>query len=260
MQETLLRGVRRGLARQKFVDCVETSLAVVRVGDFQKRLAEHFCPRIAEDLAKAVVHQPKLPGEVGLSDADRCLKKSGAEPFLAVLQRQFRLPPFGCEANMGGDGLRDLEFFRPKLVRLVVIQHELADHSAISQQRNEGNGSNPFLHQRRPQAGKRWVHEDVRNGDGPRVGSASPPGRVACHRRPVFVRQAGPGFEPDHVIGVEDQNAGVVGAHGARQALHRRPIDLGGLMSEVDRLAQGRTAPASVPACVAVRERRAFAP
>ena len=139
---------------------------------------------------------------------------------------------------MGGDGLRDLEFLRPKLVRLVVVQHELPDHPAISQQRNEGNGSNPFLRQHRQQNGKRGVLENVRDGDGLRIGSASPPGRMPCHGCPVFVRQTAPGFEPHHIVRVEDQHAGAVGAHGTRQALYRRPINLGGLLGEVDRLRQ----------------------
>ena len=103
------------------------------MGDFEKRLVEQFLPRIAEDLANAVVHQLKLPREVGLRDADGRLKKGGAEEFLAVSQRDLRMPPFGCKRNVGGDGLYDLELFRPELMRLVVVEHELPDHTAISE-------------------------------------------------------------------------------------------------------------------------------
>ena len=149
---------------------------MIRVGDFQECHPKQFCARISEDLANAIVHQPKLPGEGGLSDADRCLKKSSAEAFLAVLQCQFRVPPFGCEPNMDGDGLGDLEFFAAKLVRFAIIQHELAYHSAISQQRNEGKCPNTFLHKRRQYGGKRWVQEYVRNGNGPCVRRTPRPG------------------------------------------------------------------------------------
>src|SRR4051794_1667947 len=48
VKKTLLRGIRSDLPIEKFADCTEAGIAIIRMGDFQKRLAENLRPRIAE--------------------------------------------------------------------------------------------------------------------------------------------------------------------------------------------------------------------
>ena len=93
-----------------------------------------------------------------------------------------------------------------KRVRLVVIQHELADHAAEADERDERHRRDAFGLDGRQEAAQRRILRDVGDDDRLRVRAVGRPRGVAFDRLSVRLGQPAVGLEAHHAVGIEQQD------------------------------------------------------
>ena len=117
------------------------------------------------------------------------------------------------EGDVMGNGLGDLELISRNVVRLVVVEHELAEQFAFGDERNEGERAETFRPEQRVERRERVVGERIGNHDALGIRSVARPRRMAFDRRAVLLRQVPPRAEAHHSRVVERQHAGAVRHH-----------------------------------------------
>ena len=115
-----------------------------------------------------------------------------------------------------------------EVVRLVVVEHELADDVLLVDERHERQRADALGPEDRPELGHLRVGVDVADEDRLGRGVVGRPRRVPFHRLAVRLRQAPPGLEPHDAVGVVEQQRRPVRAHRGDDRLHRRPIEADG--------------------------------
>ena len=90
------------------------------------------------------------------------------QPLVAEPQPRFSLGPCQRERDLRGNHLGELALVLIEHARRVVIEHELPDHAARADERDEGEGADALVGERRLKGLERSVLGDV--GDGNRLG------------------------------------------------------------------------------------------
>jgi hypothetical protein len=110
------------------------------------------------------------------------------------------------EGDGGCDHARELDFLVIERVRGGIVEHELADHPAEADQRNETQSSDPFARKDRQVVLERRFARHVRDEQRLRVHRIGRPGRMSLDRRPILAGQPAIRLESHHTVGIEQQD------------------------------------------------------